>query len=37
MMSAEREPVTGVWGQSPSELHGQRSGEGLKPPEAESF
>ena len=33
MASAEHEPITGVWGQSP-----QRSpGAGAKPPEAESI
>jgi len=32
MASVEREPITGVWGQSP-----WSGGQGAKPPEAESF
>ena len=40
MASAEREPITGVWRQSPSGVQGQSpwSGvQGAKPPEAESI
>jgi len=35
----EREPITGVWGRAPSEVHGQSpclGGQGASPPEAES-
>jgi len=38
MASAEREPITGVWGQSPSRVQGQSPWWGLggrSPPEAE--
>ena len=34
MASAEHEPITGVWGQSPQQGPG---GQGAKPPEAESI
>ena len=40
MASAEREPITGVWGQSPQRGPGAEPlvrGQGTKPPEAESF
>jgi len=42
MASAEREPIMGVWGQSPQRGPGalplvMGSGGGAKPPEAESF
>ena len=40
MASAEREPITGVWGRAPSGVQGQSpwsGGQGAKPPEAESF
>ena len=40
MASAEREPITGVWGGAPSGVQGQSpwsGGEGAKPPEAESI
>jgi len=40
MASAEREAITGVWGQSPQRVQGQSpwsGGQGAKPPEAESF
>jgi len=36
----EREPITGVWGLSPSGVQGQSSwsvGQGRSPPQAESF
>ena len=36
MASAEREPITGVWGQSPS-VQGRWGPGGAKPPEAEGF
>ena len=34
MASAEREPITAVWGRAPS---GRAGGQGAKPPEAEGF
>ena len=37
---AEREPITGVWGRSPSGVQGQSpwwEGQGAKPPEAETL
>ena len=40
MASAEREAITGDWGQSPQRGPGAEplvSGSGAKPPEAESF
>jgi len=40
MASAEHEPITGVWGQSPQRGPGADPlvrGEGAKPPEAESI
>jgi len=40
MASAEHEPITGVWGQSPQRGPGQSpwsGGKGAKPPEAESI
>jgi len=40
MASAEHEPIMGVWGQSPSVVHGHSpwsGGQGAKPPEAESI
>jgi len=40
MASAEREPITGVWGYSPQRDPGAEplvGGQGGKPPEAESF
>ena len=42
MASAEREPITGVWGGAPSEVQGRAPGQGVRgrspsPPEAESF
>ena len=40
MASAEHEPITGVWGQSPqpSEVQGRAPGQGVfRPPEAESI
>jgi len=40
MASAERKPITGLWGQSPQRGPGAQplvSGSGAKPPEAGSF
>jgi len=40
MASAERKPITGVWGGAPSRIQGQSPWSGnqmAKPPEAESF
>jgi len=40
MASAEHEPITGVWGQSPSGSRGRAPGHGVRgqsPPEAESI
>jgi len=40
MASAEREPITGVWGRSPQQSPGAEPmirGSGAKPPEAESL
>jgi len=37
MVSADREPIMGVWGRAPSRFHGQSPGQGAKPPGAVSF
>jgi len=40
MASAEREPIRGVWGRSPSGVQGQSpwsGSQGAKPPEAENI
>jgi len=40
MASAEREPITGVWGGAPTGVQGHSplsGGQGAKPPEAESI
>ena len=38
MVSAEHEPITGVWGRAPSGVQGQsRWSGGQSPPEAESI
>jgi len=38
MASAERDPITGVWGQSPQRGPGASPGQGaLPPPEADSI
>jgi len=39
MASAEREPITGVWGRPPAEFRGRAlvRGQGAKPPEAENL